>query len=188
MAERPLSAASWAEAGCRSGIRVMFFCRGPHPLLRHHPGDPTHPMNRIPDPPPHLRPMQCSGRRTECDEGWLAATLRALTARLRAGRDRDEVTQLATRDAMEKWIRDKYVKRAYAATRDVNVLAAARQRAAHAAEAEIQRLEKSGEQWDSTTVSVMAIVWLEAVLEEAPGAGGAGPAGSGATSSPGTSI
>jgi peptide-N4-(N-acetyl-beta-glucosaminyl)asparagine amidase len=44
---------------------------------------------------------QCLGRRTECDEGWLAATLRALTARLRAGRVGDEVTQLATRDAMD---------------------------------------------------------------------------------------
>jgi len=44
---------------------------------------------------------QCLGRRTECDEGWLAATLGALTARLRAGRDGDEVTQLSARDAID---------------------------------------------------------------------------------------
>lgn len=44
---------------------------------------------------------QCLERRTECHEGWLAATLSALTARLRAGRDGDEVTRLSTRDATD---------------------------------------------------------------------------------------
>lgn len=44
---------------------------------------------------------RCLGRRTECHEEWLAATLGALTAKLRAGMDGDEVARLATRDAAD---------------------------------------------------------------------------------------